>query len=169
MKSLYYLALIAVAICAPFISGAQGKPPVVTDSLFSHFDAERILGQSARMTEREISIQKESKIYKSAYSSIEKDEATGKQGNVHYMVEQFNDDLAAHKSFLAIKTASEKNGIQTINHLGREAYYQSDNENFHLIMVRKGAVVYRIKINKITSRTSELALNEVAKQIAEKI
>lgn len=170
MKKMIYSLLTVLTVSMSISSKAEDRTaPRLTDSLFTHFDAERIMGQSSRMTESHTTITKASKTYQAAYTGLSKDEATGKIGKIYYMIEQFPDEMSAHYSYLGIMRANEKNGIKKIDHLGKEAYFHTDNQNFSFIMVRKGNVTYRIKVNQTTSKTSVTALNEVAKRIADKI
>jgi len=67
-----------------------------------------------------------------------------------------------------IKTANEDHeGITTLTDLGDEAYFHTDSENFYFIMVRKGVIVFNMKVNKITSLTSRDEFNNVAQVITD--
>lgn len=171
MKGTFY-KLLAAALISLFVSDntfAQGRAPIVTDSIFTHRDAERIIGQSSDLTESKTTIKADVKTYQSAYKASNADDRTGKTGNIYYMIEQFNDEMSAHLSYYDIKKANEKSGIKNINHLGNEAYFHTDNENFYFIMVRKKNVTIRMKVNRITSRTSREAFDQVAREIVDKI
>ena len=45
-------------------------------------------------------------------------------------------------------------GIKTLKNMGDEAYFHTDNQNFYFIMARKGNRMIRMKVNKVTSKTS---------------
>jgi hypothetical protein len=159
----------ALILATSVTANAQSRGPLVTDSVFTQRDAERIIGQSTMMSERKTSIHADSKTYQSAYMAVSADEGTGKTGNIYYMIEQFPDEMSAHISYNGIKKANEKNGIKTIDHLGNEAYFHSDNENFYFIMVRKKNVTMRMKVNRITSHTSRKAFDDVAREVVDRI
>ena len=53
--------------------------------------------------------------------------------------------------------------------MGDEALQHSDNENFNMIIVRKGNKIVRLKVNKITGLTSAAALLATAEKITDSI
>jgi hypothetical protein len=55
--------------------------------------------------------------------------------------------------------------LKTLNDRGDEAYFHSDNKNFYFVMVRNGAAVFNLKVNKITANTSLVNFNRVAAEI----
>jgi len=48
-------------------------------------------------------------------------------------------------------------------------YYHSDGENFYFILARKNDKMLRMKLSKITSKTSETQFKEVAKKLIDKL
>jgi len=56
-----------------------------------------------------------------------------------------------------------------VANLGDEAVYHTDNQNFDLMMVRKGKYVFNIKINSRTSTSSVSELEKIVKKITKKI
>ena len=75
------------------------------------------------------------------------------------MIEQYNQDLSAKNAYNSIKAPNENHeGVKIVHDMGDEAYFYSDGRNFYFILVRKGKIMFRIKVNKITSHTS---LNEL--------
>ncbi|HET7003465.1 MAG TPA: hypothetical protein VFI33_19215, partial [Puia sp.] len=56
-------------------------------------------------------------------------------------------------------------GLSTLDGFGDEAFIQTDNEHFQLIIVRKSAKMIRLKVNKVTRTTSLDELKKVAKKI----
>jgi len=174
MKRLFsFLVVLMICSCAQAqedsVAAVPKKPKYTRDTLFTHGSAERILGQSGVLTESKFTAQGNSRIYQSAYTAYRKDVNTGKTGTVYYFMEQFDNALAAHRSYMDIKLANQKNGIKPLRGIGDEAYFHSDNENFYYIMVRKGNKGFRIKVNKITAHTNLSAFNEVARNIAEEL
>jgi hypothetical protein len=171
MKKLVRTILVILALFSFVTSKAQEdsavvkqKPKFIRDTLFTIHTAERILGQSAFLSQREWSNKPNNRVYLSGYSAFQKDK--DRTGTVYFLIEQFNDDISAHQHYINTKIANAKNGIKTLRDLGNEGYFHTDNENFYFIMARKGNKVFNIKVNKITSHTSLADFNEVAREIA---
>ena len=102
------------------------------------------------------------------YLANVKDEKSGKTGALYFLLEEYQDTVAAHKRYDFIKKANEKNaGVETLKELGDEAYYHSDGQNFYFVMVRKGNNVFNMKVNKITSHTSLEQFKHIYMQITE--
>ena len=53
--------------------------------------------------------------------------------------------------------------------LGDEAYYHSDGENFYFFLVRKKEKMLRLKVNKVTSHSSEAEFKAVTRLIVDTI
>ena len=86
------------------------------------------------------------------------------------MIEQYSKELAAKNAYNGIKVANQNHeGVKTLQNIGDEAYFHSDNENFYFILVRKGKLMFRIKVNKITSKTSLDKFHQVSKRIADSL
>lgn len=135
---------------------------------FSKTDAEKILGESAYLSDSSSTIKKDTLEIKRAYTALSKDQKTGKTGVIYFMIEKYNNESSAKNAYDFFKTANEKHqGVKTIHHMGDQAYFHSDGRNFYFILVRKGKIMFRIKVNKITSHTSLNEFNLVAKKISD--
>ena len=107
---------------------------------------------------------------KCTYTAMKKDTKTDKTGAIYYLAELYSDAGSAHKSYAAIVSSNASMpGQSNLPGVGDEAWLHSDGENFHLIMFRKGNKAVRIKINKVTSKTSLDELKNVAREIASKL
>lgn len=136
--------------------------------LFTLRDAEKILGEKARLADSLSSENDKRFMFLSEYLAISKDPKSGKTGSVYFTYEKFKELSIARKKYFFIKKANEKHeGIKTLEGIGDEAYYHSDGENFHFIMVRKDKVVFNMKVNKTTSHTSLEAFMEVTRDIVD--
>ena len=125
--------------------------PSALGSLFTLSEAEKILGEPA---------------YLCSYKASKTDSATAKTGAIYFLIEQFAQVTSAQEKYSFIKKANEgHDGIKVLNDYGDEAYYHSDGENFYFIMVRRGAKVFNMKVNKITTNTSLDQFNAIARQI----
>ncbi len=152
--------------------GPKGASPVPNDgktaapaSLLSLTDAEKILGEPGHLSDTLTSREGNELIYKCAYKANAEDLKTHKTGILYFLVEYYDDEASAQKRYSFIKKANEPHRIKTLNDLGDEAYFHSDNQNFYFVMVRKGPKVFNMKVNKVTSNTSLDAFNNVARQI----
>jgi len=134
--------------------------------LFTHQQAVRILGEPAHM--KDSSSQNSGGISRQSCSffAITMDSISGKTGAIYFMIEEYNDIARAKDTYESIRKSNEGHeGIKTLNGLGDEAYFHSDNSNFYFILVRKREKVIRMKVNKITSHTSLDAFHSVAREI----
>ena len=134
---------------------------------FSKSDAEKILGDSAFLSDSSSLIKKDTLERKTAYTALSKDQQKDKTGVVYFMIEQYSREASAKNAYNSIKVANENyEGIKTLHDMGDEAYFHSDGRNFYFILVRKGNIMFRIKVNKITSRTSLNEFNLISKKIS---
>jgi len=134
--------------------------------LFTKTDAEKILGEPAHLEDSATIVNKEAVQYKSSYIANSKDPKTGKTGGVYYLFERYSSATTAHEVYASFKEGNQSHeGFSILEGMGDEAYFHSDGENFHFIIVRKGKNMFRIKVNKITGTTSLDELKRVAKDI----
>lgn len=129
---------------------------------FTRTDAERIMGEGMYLSDSSTTPQSEAWVYQSVFSATAKRDS---KADVYYMFEQYSDSLTAHKVYAAIKKSNEKNGIETLQGMGDEAYYHTDGTNFCFLLVRKGNKMVRMKVNKLTEKTSREIFLEVGKRI----
>ena len=135
-------------------------------NLFTLPEAERILGEKAQLTDSSSTTKDNVLIYQCSYTAHSPDQKTGKTGAVYFMLEQYKENEAAHQAYASIKSSNENHeGVKVLNDLGDEAYFHSDEENFCFILVRKGKKMIRIKVNKITSKTSLSEFHLIARNI----
>jgi hypothetical protein len=135
---------------------------------FSKSDAEKILGEKAYLSDSSSTIKKDTLEIKTAYTANSKDKITGKTGVIYFMIEEYIHDSSAKNAYHFIKVANENHeGVKIINDMGDEAYFHSDGQNFYFILVRKGKIMFRAKVNKITSHTSLKEFNRISKKISD--
>jgi hypothetical protein len=144
-----------IADTIPVTTSCPDHDPFFHRAYFSASDAEKILGEKAFVSDNSRVIKKDTLEYKSAYSAFLKDQKINKTGVVYFMIEQYSQDLSAKNAYACIKTANENHeGLKIVLDMGDEAYFQSDGQHFYFVLVRKGKIMFRIKVNKITSHTS---------------
>jgi len=133
-------------------------------------DAEKILGEPASLSDSSTKRNTDVLRYQCAYKANAEDPKTKKLGNLYFLAEAYDQVSGAQKKYTDIKKANAGHkGVKTLEGLGDEAYFHSDDENFYFIMVRKGNNVITLKVNRITSKTSLEEFNAVAKKITESI
>ena len=144
----------------------RSKWLIESTKLFSQSDAEMILGEAAHLTDSSTILASDTLTLRAAYSADTKDQETGKTGNIYYLFEQFAKQSIAKKIYTGFRISNANHpGFKILQDLGDEAYYHSDNENFALIIVRKGEKLLRMKVNKLTSKTSLNNFTAIAKKL----
>lgn len=154
----------------PITKSSQQKNPFFDRVYFSKSDAEKILGEKAFLSDSSSTIKNDTLEIKTAYTANSKDQKSGKTGIIYFMIEEYNQDLSAKNAYNSIKVANESHeGVKIVHDMGDEAYFHSDGKNFYFILVRKGKIMFRIKVNKITSHTSLNEFNLVSKKISDEL
>lgn len=139
----------------PLTKSSHQKNSFFNRIYFSKSDAEKILGEKAFLSDSSSTIKNDTLECKYAYTAYSKDPRAGKTGVVYFMIEQYSQNLSAKNAYNAIKLANENHeGVKVVHDMGEEGYFHSDGKNFYFILVRKGNIMFRIKVNKITSHTS---------------
>jgi len=132
--------------------------------------AEKIMGESAELTCNTFIKKEDTLEYKCDFTAISKDEITGKTGKLYFMYEVYGSVAAAENAYTSIyKANSGHEGVEIATGVGDEAYYHSDGKNFYFYLVRKDEKMFRIKLNKVTSHSSEANFKEVVKFIADEL
>ncbi len=174
MRTPFFLTTVTLIIsaCGVAPSDNTAQEPVVVnkisssaslDSLFTKADAEKIMGEPGHLTDNSIKRNPGVVIHYDAYAA---NVEGAKMAHVYFLIEQFDESSAAKNKYASTKKSNEgHDGINTLDSLGDEAYFHSDGENFHFIMVRKGAWLFSMKVSKITATTSVDEFNRVAKRI----
>ena len=141
---------------------------VLPQNLFTLVDAEKILGEKAHLSDSTSKHEIPQFQFKSTFTADRKDATNQKIGNVYFMFEDYKQEADALKTYLIFKNGNQNHvGFSLVKDLGDAAFFQTDNHNFYLIIVRKGKKMIRIKVNKLTQYTSLKAFNETAKKITE--
>ena len=155
----------------------DGAPPIGRPgtgepfACLSEAEASRILGQSAErmestVAEREGGVER----FTCTFTATTEDPKTHKKGNLYYMLEVYADSAAAHKTYADIVASNtHMPGQHKLANLGREAWEHTDRENFYLVLVRERNMLLRIKINKLTSMTSQKDLQDIVREIARRM
>lgn len=138
----------------------------IPQSCITQSEAESILGQSARLSEKSSTMKETILQCKCTYTAISEDAKTGKTGKLYYMFEKYKDESSARKVFTDILTQNRRGARSDILQVtGCESFSHTDSLNFYLILARKGNKMLRFKVNRLTSKTSPDAVIKVAKRI----
>ncbi len=163
----YLIATILFLSCKEKPAETLSSDSIQPVNLFTLSDAEKILGEPAHLTDSSSRVIVDTTDYRCAYTALSEDEKTGKTGNIYFLYEEFTNDQIAKELYSFIKKGNENHeGVVVRHDLGDEAYFHSDGKNFYFILVRKGKRMMRMKVNKITSKTSVTEFNSIAKNIA---
>ncbi len=180
MKIQFFRAYI-IAIISLMLTCKETSAPLVpciiqTDSaaiaprLLTLPYAEKIMGEPAELTCNTFIKKGDTLEYKCDYTAISQDEITGKTGKLYFIYEVYASVTAAENAYTSIYQAnSGHEGIEIVTGLGDEAYYHSDGTAFYFFLVRKNEKMFRLKLNKVTSHSSEANFKEVAKLIADEL
>ncbi|WP_295801530.1 hypothetical protein [Mucilaginibacter sp.] len=137
--------------------------------LFARAEAVKILGTAAHLTDSVSKKEASSFTYLCGYQADMADPKTGKIGAVYFFFEEYQIIDGAIKRFSDVYLSNRTHGMVKIDNFGDEAVYHTGNQNFDLVMVRKGKYVFNIKINTRTSSSSLSELKKIVKEITEKI
>jgi hypothetical protein len=180
MKKIFFSVIVIVFLSACVQSTksngnnaqqGQKKPakPVTLDNLVTVDDVEKIMGEPLHLSDSTTKHAADATTYQCAYKANAEDPKSKKTGAIYFLFEEYDQVSSAQKKYSFIKTANQNHGIKTLHDLGDEAYFHTDSENFYFVMVRKGARVFNMKVNKITSTTSLDEFNRIAKNITDNL
>ena len=133
-------------------------------------DAERILGQTVKLTMAKKEKKDDVVKISITYTGLENEAGSNRQVNLHYSLTKYTDLGLATKAYaLILKNNMGMPGQTLIKELGDEALYHSDDKNFSLIIVRKNENLLLIKINKQTKKFAKDELLKITEGIVSKI
>jgi hypothetical protein len=137
----------------------QEKETAKSDSCLAQNDAEKILGQTAKLTESSSENKNGVTKFRCTYTANIIDLKTNKKSNLYYLLEKYKNVTSSQKAYSDIFVQNENMpGLKKISKIGDQAFLHTDNENFLMIISMKNNKILRLKVNKLTSKTS---LNEL--------
>lgn len=175
--SVYIIALIGLLAIYHKIPTNVHEPCIIqTDTfaiaskLLTLSDAKMIMGEQVKLTGNTFIKKGDTLEYKCDYTAISQDAITSKTGKLYFMYEIYDGIAAAANAYGSIYQANSKHkGVEIVSGLGNEAYYHSDQTGFYFVLVRKNKKMFRLKLNKVTSHSSETAFKEVVRRIVDKL
>lgn len=180
MKRKILPIVICLFVCTPFfisrVDAAKTHSAVKLKpcKFLTYAEAEKILGQPVRLIENVSKIEGDVRKSNCVYSGISKDKASGKDINLYFSMEQKAQNPTIEETRQIFESAYGKVNepelsVQVLSEIGDESFVISNPGYFHFIMVRKGAIIFRIKLNKAAENTSLAELKTFAKKFAEQL
>ena len=135
----------------------------------SKADAERILGSPVKETDHSSKENNGISRFECTFTATEITSAD-RVSHLYYIYEQYKSPVLAHDAFQGIVSSNtQMPGQEKLDAIGDEAWLHTDKENFELLIFRKNNHMVRVKINKITDRTSLPELMNVMRQMAARL
>jgi len=163
--------ILPLAVLSITLSGFEKGDDLLKDRRYaaSHecltqANAERILGLPAKAMEHSTKERGGVTQFSCTYTAVDK--AANKTSNLYYVYEEYKTPESAHAAYEEMVSSNASMPGQTkIDSIGDETWLHTDRGNFDLVMSRKKNHMVRIKVNKITSKTSLQALLQFMKDI----
>jgi hypothetical protein len=125
---------------------------VKPSQLLTQSVAEKILGQTARLTPDATTMKGNVRQCMCAYVGASKDEATGQDSVIYFSLEENEKMPSAEEARQVLVSTKESNAHDTeifdLNGIGDEAFVLGNDPNSHLIMARKGGIIMRLQVKK---------------------
>lgn len=142
----------------------------IASKLLTLTDAEKIMGEQAELTGNTFVRKGDTLEYKCDYTALSKDTITSKIGKLYFMYEIYAGGAAAANAYAAIYQSNRGHeGVEVVPGLGDNAYYHSDQTGFYFLLVRKKEKMFRLKLNKVTSRSSATEFKKAGGRIVDKL
>jgi len=136
------------------------------DNLITLSDAEKIFGESAKVLENLTENTDNVKVRKTTFRANNNDPVKGGTINLYFMYEEYKYDSSAKRVYNDIKVSNQTHeGFELLKGVGDEAYYHTDKTNFYFILARKGVKMIRMKLNRVTSKSSEAEFKKISERI----
>ena len=148
----------------------QPDTVAIASKLLTLADAEKIMGEQAKLTGNTFIKKGDTLEYKCDYTALSQDAITSKIGRLYFMYEIYEGVAAAANAYADIYQANRGHeGVEVVSGLGNDAYYHSDQTGFYFFLVRKNEKMFRLKLNIITSHSSVTEFKEATRRIVDKL
>ena len=148
----------------------QTDTVAIASKLLTLADAEKIMGEQAKLTCNTFIKKGDTIEYKCDYTALLQDAKTTKIGKLYFMSETYSGVAAAANAYAAIYQANSRHeGVEVVSGLGNEAYYHTDQTGFYFFLVRKKEKMFRLKLNKVTSHSSVTEFKKVARRVVDRL
>ena len=137
--------------------------------LLTKTDAERMLGQSARLTQDTSVLKGDVRQCLCAYAGVSTDNASGETGVLFFSLEQKAANPSAEQARQVLVSTKEQNehdtSILDLKGVGDEAILFSNDLNSHFIMARRGGIIMRLQIKRAAGTKSLEELKAFAEKV----
>jgi|SRR5215813_1774143 len=131
---------------------------VKPSQLLTQAIAERMLGQSVRLTPDTNTMKGDVRQCMCAYFGVSKDKATGQDSVIYFSLEEKEKRPSPEEARQVLVSTKEANAHDTevldLGGIGDEAFLLGNDPNSHLIMARKGGIIMRLQVKKAVGTTS---------------
>lgn len=132
--------------------------------------AEEILGEPARLTDKKVATVNGITTYSYAFKAISGETSPGKGHALYFALERYPDADRSARDFAVIKTSNQTHpGFNVLSDVGDEGFVQTDRKNFYFMMVRRNASIMKLKLSKISDKTSFEVFQNTGKKISQRI
>jgi hypothetical protein len=157
------LTLFFLSDTMPMASGKSGERSGFCDKvkpcqILAQSDAERVLGQSARLTQDISALKGDVRQCLCAYTGVSTENAGGQNGVLFFSLEQKEASPSAEQASRVLVSTKEANAHDTaildLKGIGDEAFLLSNDSSSHLIMARRGAIIMRLQVKRAAGTKS---------------
>jgi hypothetical protein len=137
--------------------------------LLSQSGAEKMLGQSARLTQDTSHLKGDVRQCLCAYKGVSPDKETGQDSLLFFSLEEKEVNPSAEQARQVLVSTKEANehdtAILDLKGVGDEAFLLSNDTDSHLIMARKGAIIMRLQVKRAAGTRSAEELQAFAEKV----
>jgi hypothetical protein len=136
-------------------------------------DAEKLLGQPARLTQDASEMKGSVRQCRCVYTGISKDPASGQDVNLFFSIEQNETSPSVDQAHQVLKTIKDDNihdsTIIDLPGIGDEAFQLGDSPNVHFVLARKGPILLRLQIKQATEKSSLEGVKAFVRETAKRL
>ena len=138
--------------------------------LLAQSDAERMLGQSARLMTDTSELKGDVRQCMCAYTGVSTDRAGGENGVLYFSLEERESNRSAEQARQVLVSTKEANAHDTsiwdLKGVGDEAFLLSNDSSSHLIMARRGPIIMRLQVKRAAGTKSLEELKTFAEKVS---
>jgi len=175
-RSLFCSLLTFLFLCGVILAAATpGVKPTVCEKIkpceiLTQADAERILGQPARLIQDASESRGDVRQCLCAYKGVSTDRETGQDCQLFFSLEEKEASPSAEQASQVLRSTKEANQhdslIGDLKGIGDEAFLLSNDSNSHLIMGRRGWIIIRLQVKRAVGTKSLEELKAFAEKVS---
>jgi len=169
-----WLIVLSSSLCCAAQSKIINNEDLKSCEFLTQSDAEKIIGQPVWLVENTSKIEGDVRRSDCTYRGISRDKVSGKDINLYFSLERREKNPTVEQAREIFASTYGKINepdifVGKLSGIGDEAFVISNPPSFHFIMVRKGAKIFSMKLNKAPEKTSLDELKAFAKKCAEQL